>query len=56
MPFNNLEHLKAKSTRELSDLLLWWQAREDQGRFVVVDQIAIIKMLLAERIGKGAKV
>ena len=44
-------HLNAKTTRELEELLKWWQAREPIGS-VAVRQIAIIKMKIAERIGK----
>lgn len=52
MSFDNVAYLKGKTIKELSELLEWYGARQEPRRFVVVDQIVVIKMIRAEKIGR----
>jgi hypothetical protein len=54
-PYDHIGSLKAKSTKELEDLLAFWNQRVGK---VFVDsiarhQIGVIKSIIAERIGKA---
>lgn len=51
MSFDNVAYLKGKTIKELSELLEWYEQtplRYSRG----VNQIAIIKMIRAEKIGR----
>lgn len=51
MSFDNVAYLKGKTIKELSELLEWYEQntlRRSRG----VNQIAIIKMIRAEKIGR----
>lgn len=52
--FDNVEHLKRKTNKELDDLIKWWEDRSQDERVqkTAREQIAIIRMIRAERLGK----
>ena len=52
--WDNDAHLNAKTTRELEELLKWWQSPERSQHCLplINEQIAVIKMKIAERIGR----
>lgn len=53
--WDNDAYLNAKTTRELEELLMWWQAEARRDSAISREQIQLIKMKIAERIGKAKK-
>lgn len=52
--FDNVEYLKRKTNKELDNLLKRWEDRLQDERIekIAREQIAIIRMIRAERLGK----
>ena len=57
--FDKDAHYASKSTKELERLVVWWEnaineflCRNDKPHNMAINELAIIKMKLAERIGK----
>ena len=52
--FDKDAHYAAKSTKELEKLVVFWKkaVTDHPGRSVAIDELAIVQMKLAERIGK----
>jgi hypothetical protein len=55
MSFDKNAHYAAKSTKQLEDLVKFWEnsiAHFNGTHYIAINELAIVKMKLAERIGK----
>lgn len=55
MNFDKNAHYAAKSTKQLEDLVKFWEesiAHFNGTHYTAINELAIVKMKLAERIGK----
>lgn len=57
--FDKEAHYAAKTTRELEDLVVFWKNaivkfdnRMHQGHVIAIEELGLVQMKLAERIGK----